>query len=95
MLWRACSHVTHSPPENVLQGGILGGDGGDEVKDVLLLDVAPLSLGIETGGCVCEEGCGVCGGEGVSERRVAESGGFCSCWHVALACKGVETVPCT
>jgi heat shock protein 5 len=32
-----------------LQGGILGGEGGDEVKDILLLDVAPLSLGIETG----------------------------------------------
>merc|ERR1711957_495693 len=30
-----------------VQGGILSGEGGDEVKDVLLLDVAPLSLGIE------------------------------------------------
>ena len=28
-----------------VQGGILGGEGGDEVKDILLLDVAPLSLG--------------------------------------------------
>merc|ERR1711934_628058 len=33
-----------------VQGGILSGEGGDAVKDVVLLDVAPLSLGTETDG---------------------------------------------
>ncbi|KAL6320421.1 hypothetical protein AAG906_007118 [Vitis piasezkii] len=31
-----------------VQGSILSGEGGDETKDILLLDVAPLTLGIET-----------------------------------------------
>eukprot|EP00752_Nemacystus_decipiens_P018529 g16612.t1 len=35
-----------------VQGGILSGDAAEETKDVLLLDVASLSLGIETAGGV-------------------------------------------
>ncbi|KAJ6733081.1 LUMINAL-BINDING PROTEIN [Salix koriyanagi] len=35
-----------------IQGDILSGEGGDETKDILLLDVAPFTLGIETIGGV-------------------------------------------
>jgi len=35
-----------------VQGSILSGEGGEETKDILLLDVAPLTLQIETVGGV-------------------------------------------
>ncbi|XP_058224846.1 heat shock 70 kDa protein BIP1-like isoform X2 [Rhododendron vialii] len=35
-----------------VQGGILSGEGGEDTKGIILLDVAPLSLGIETVGGV-------------------------------------------
>lgn len=41
----ACCPDSLSPVHPPLpQGGILSGEGGDEVKDILLLDVCPLSM---------------------------------------------------
>jgi molecular chaperone DnaK (HSP70) len=39
-----------------VQGAILTGHGGEETAEVLLVDVAPLSLGIETAGEVMVSG---------------------------------------
>lgn len=44
-----------NPDESVavgaaIQGSVLSGDGGDDVKDLMLLDVTPLSLGTEADG---------------------------------------------
>ncbi|XP_020889031.1 probable mediator of RNA polymerase II transcription subunit 37b [Arabidopsis lyrata subsp. lyrata] len=35
-----------------IQGGVLSGEGGEETENILLLDVAPLRLGIDTVGGV-------------------------------------------
>ena len=48
MSWSNC--FTNVAPIVLMQAAILSGETSEKVSDLLLLDVAPLSMGIETAG---------------------------------------------